>query len=104
MGIAGAIGTSGRKLVESLASRRLLAMLRNTQQKYPTMKVQTRRGGCGVFTAEGTFLYISYSGNLTPEAKRDLLGLFAMWFAVDPEGLEPRHTTLDGSSWTASKL
>lgn len=79
-------------------------MLRNTQQKYPTMKVRTRRGGCGVFTAEGTFLYISYSGNLSLEEKRDLLVLFATWFVVDPEGLEPHHTTPDGSSWKASKL
>lgn len=85
-----------RKLGESLASKKLLAMLRNTQQRYPTMKVLTRRGAFGVFTDEGTYLYINYSGNLTDQEKRDLLALFATWLVADPDALLPSNTRPDG--------
>lgn len=90
------IGRRVPKLGESIASRKLLAMLRNTQLSYPTMKIMKRRGAFGVFTDDGTYLYVNYSGSLTDLEKRDLLALFATWLIADPDGLLPESTTQDG--------
>ena len=84
------------RLVESLASRRLLAMLRNTRQKWPMARLRTRADGFGVFMAAGTYLCVSYSGNLTAEDKRDWLALFATWLVADAEGLQKAPTPRDG--------
>jgi hypothetical protein len=85
-----------RKLEESLASRKLLAMLQNTRRSYPTMKLLTRKGAFGAFTDEGTYLYVNFSGNLTDTEKRDLLALFATWLVADPDALLPPNIPRDG--------
>jgi len=85
-----------RKLGESLASRKLSRMLRNTLQSFPTMKLATRRAAFGVFTDDGTYLYVSYSGNLTVDQKRDFLVLFATWLVADPDALLPSNTRPGG--------
>jgi hypothetical protein len=87
-----------RKLGESKVSIRLLAMLRNTLQSYPRARLMTRRGVCGVFMADGGYLYVSYSGSLTVKERRDLLALFVTWWQADPNGLEKAPTPLTGVS------
>lgn len=94
--VAAAIGTLGRRLNESIHSKRLLRMLRSMLQSYPKAKILRRKAGFGVSLDENTYLYVSFSGNLTDEAKRDCLGLFITWLVVDPEGLEKAPTLLDG--------
>lgn len=93
------IDTYGRRLSASIASRKLTGMLQNTLRSFPTMKVQTRRGGFGVFTDDGTYLYVSFSGSLNADQKRDLLALFATWLVVDPEGLDPQTSRQNGLYW-----
>jgi hypothetical protein len=83
--------TLGRKLSGSLASKKLSAMLRNTLQSFPTAKLQTRKGGFGVFTDDGTYLYVSFSSNLTRTEKRDFLALFSTWLVADPDALNPSN-------------
>jgi hypothetical protein len=84
------------KLAESLASRKLLAMLRNTWQKWPKAKMLRRAEGFGVALDEDTSLYVWCSGNLTATEKRDLLALFATWLVVDPSGLMKCPTPRNG--------
>ena len=72
----------------SVVSSKLLAMLQSTQRSYPKAKLMTRKGVCGVFMADGGYLYVSYSGSLTVRERRDLLALFVTWWRVDPNGQE----------------
>lgn len=97
------ISVRGRKLAESLASRRLLAMLRSTLQSWPKMMLSTQKGEFGASSEGGTYLYVSYSSDLTAEQKRDLLALFATWLIADPDGLLPESTTQSGSSLTGTE-
>jgi len=71
-------------------------MLRNTLRNYPTTKLVKLKGGFGVSLAENTYLYVSFSGNLTDTEKRDLLALFATWLVADPDGLQKAPTPHDG--------
>lgn len=96
--------TYGRKLSASIASKTLSRMLQSTRQSFPTMKLATRKGGFGVFSDDGTYLYVSFSGNLTLQAKQDLLALFSVWLRADPENLEPSSTRLDGQSVKAPEV
>jgi len=76
------------KLGESLALARLSRMLRNTLRKWPKAKLLKRAGGFGVSLDAETCLYVSSSGSLTVEEKRDLLVLFAAWLITDAEALQ----------------
>lgn len=78
-----------QKLDESIASKKLTRMLQSTLRKWRTTKLETRRGGFGVYMGEQTFLSVSFSSDLTDEEKRDLLVLFATWLVADPETLLP---------------
>jgi hypothetical protein len=71
-------------------------MLQSMRQSYPTMKLATRKAAFGVFTDDGTYLYVSYSGNLTATEKRDFLVLFATWLVADPDALNPSNIRPDG--------
>lgn len=84
------------KLVESLALRKLSAMLQNTLRKWPKARLLKRPEGFGVSLAADTYLYVSASGNLTAEEKRDLLALFATWWVADPSGLTRVRGRQDG--------
>ena len=86
----------GRRLVESLALEKLSRMQRNTLRSWPMAKVWRRPAGFGVSLDAETYLYVSCSGNLTAEEKRDLLVLLATWQAVDPEALTKAPTPQDG--------
>lgn len=78
-----------QKLDESVASKKLIRMLQSTLRKWRTPKLETRRGGFGVYMGEQTFLSVSFSSDLTDGEKRDLLVLFATWLVADPETLLP---------------
>jgi hypothetical protein len=87
-----------QKLDESVASRKLIRMLQNTLRRWRTTKLETRKGGFGVFMGEQTYLSVSFSSDLTVEEKRDLLVLFATWLVADPETLLPWTIRQGGSS------
>lgn len=78
-----------QKLDASVASKKLIRMLQNTLRKWRTTKLETRRGGFGVYMGEQTYLSVSFSSDLTDAEKRDLLVLFATWLVADPETLLP---------------
>lgn len=85
-----------QRLEESAASKKLLAMLRNTLRRWPTTKLETRKGEFGAFMGDGTYLRVSYSSDLTDSEKRDLLALFATWLVADPATLLPWTIRRDG--------
>lgn len=81
--------TSERVPMSSAANRlgKLCRMLRNTLRSYPKARLLHGKGGFGVSLDDSTAMYIRCVGQLTPEATRDLLVLFATWCAVDPARL-----------------
>jgi hypothetical protein len=71
-------------------------MQRSTLRRWPAAKVLKRPAAFGVSLDGDTSLYVSYSGSLTAEEKRDLLVLFATWLVADPGGLTKAPTPQDG--------
>lgn len=85
------------KLGESISLRKLLRMLQSMSRRYPNAKLHRKRGAIGVYLGDDSFLSIRWSGELTSEDMRDLLALYAVWFAVDPERVGSGLTGFDGS-------
>jgi hypothetical protein len=75
---------------------KLLRMLRNTLRKYPRARLMRTQEGFGASLGDGTFLWITCRGHLTPEDMRDLLALFATWLVVDPDYLRAGGSMLSG--------
>lgn len=75
---------------------KLLRMLRSTLRKYPRARLMRTQEGFGVSLGEGTFLWITSRGHLSPEDMRDLLALFATWLVVDPNYLRAGGSMLSG--------
>lgn len=81
---------------------KLARMLQNILQKWPMARLRVGREGFGASLAEDTWIQIHTSGNLTAEDMRDLLALFAVWCAVDPERvINGFSVARDGASLTA---
>lgn len=94
----------GRRLFASVVRQKLLRMLQSTLQKFPRAKLMRREGGFGVYLDANTYLYTSYSGNLTDGDMSDLLTLCTVWWRADAEYLRGIVGRRDGSSVTATEL
>jgi hypothetical protein len=82
--------TSGRApgLRGQLRLKKLLSMLQSMSQRFPRSRIKRdTRGGFGVLLEGQRSIYVSLNGSWSGEELRDFFALFAIWSAVDPEGL-----------------
>jgi|SRR3954447_2211427 hypothetical protein len=88
----------GRKSSDAQAVSGLIRTLQSMSRRFPQARLIHTAGAFGVQLRDGSYLYITRSGQLTDADVRDFLVLFARWLVVDPDGLRALQPTLGGAS------
>lgn len=88
----------GRKSSDAVAVAALTRTLQSMSRRFPQTRLIHSQDAFGVQLRDGSYLYITRSGNWTDADTRDFLALFARWLVVDPDGLRALRPSLGGAS------
>lgn len=98
------ISGQGPKLLDATRRAKLVSMLRSTLRSWPRARLQhSTSGDFGVSLDGATFVRVCTNGGLTDEDLRDVLALFVVWLAVEPDRLRQRIAQ-DGLSVQVERL